>query len=55
MKNWKEWRTPWGQVVLVPGSFHGNGGCKRGYTFCYPQGDRSVAPSAKMPKAAYFL
>ncbi len=54
MKDWKEWRTPWGQVVLVPGSFtvsvDGNGD-----TLMYPQGDASAAPSAKMPKAAYFF
>ena len=54
MKDWKEYRTPWDQVVLVPGSFtisvDGNGD-----TLLYPQGDDSVAPSAKMPKAAYFF
>ena len=47
-ENWKEFRTPWGQEVLVPGSFvvsvDGNGD-----TVIYPQGDRSVPPSAKMP------
>ena len=54
MKDWKEWETPWQQVVLVPGSFtlsvdeHGD-------TLMYPQGDASVAPSAKMPKVAYFF
>jgi hypothetical protein len=54
LKDWKEYRTPWDQVVLVPGSFtvlvDGNGD-----TLLYPQGDDSVAPSAKMPKAAYFF
>jgi Uroporphyrinogen decarboxylase (URO-D) len=54
MKDWKEWRTPWNQVVLVPGSFtvsvDGNGD-----TLMHPQGDALVAPSAKMPKAAYFF
>jgi len=54
MKDWKEWRTPWDQVVLVPGSFtlsvDGNGD-----TLMHPQGDASAAPSAKMPKAAYFF
>jgi hypothetical protein len=54
MKDWKEYLTPWGQLVLVPGSFtvsvDGNGD-----TLMYPQGDASVAPSAKMPKAAYFF
>lgn len=54
MKDWKEYRTPWNQVVLVPGSFtvtvDGDGD-----TLLYPQGDDSVPPSAKMPKAAYFF
>ncbi len=53
-ENWKEFRTPWGQEVLVPGSFvvsvDGNGD-----TVIYPQGDRSVPPSAKMPKASFFF
>jgi len=54
LKDWKEWRTPWGQDVLVPGTFtvsvdnHGD-------TLIYPQGDTSVAPCAKMPKAAFFF
>ena len=54
MKDWKEWKTPWQQAVLVPGSFtvsvDGNGD-----TLMYPQGDATVAPSAKMPKVAYFF
>jgi len=54
MKDWKQWKTPWGQVVLVPGSFtvsvDGNGDY-----LMHPQGDASAAPSAKMPKAAYFF
>jgi uroporphyrinogen-III decarboxylase len=53
-ENWKEFRTPWGQVVLVPGSFTVSVDAK-GDTLLYPQGDRSVPPSAKMPKAAYFF
>lgn len=54
MKDWKEWLTPWGQVVMVPGSFtvsvdgHGD-------MLMHPQGDGSAAPSAKMPRAAFFF
>ena len=54
MMDWKEYLTPWGQEVLVPGTFtvtvddHGD-------TLIYPQGDQSVPPSAKMPRAAYFF
>ncbi len=54
MKDWKEYRTPWGQVVLVPGSFTVSVD-ENGDTLLYPQGDNSVPPSAKMPKAAYFF
>jgi hypothetical protein len=53
-EDWKEWRTPWGQLVMVPGAFHtspdGTGGI-----FVYPRGDVSVPASARMPGAAYFF
>ena len=54
MKDWKEWRTPWDQVVMVPGSFAITVD-DRGDSLIHPQGDATVAPSAKMPKAAYFF
>lgn len=54
MEQWKEYRTPWNQVVLVPGSFAVSVD-DNGDTVIYPQGDKSVAPSAKMPKAAFFF
>jgi hypothetical protein len=54
MKDWKEWKTPWQQVVLVPGSFTVSVD-DNGDTLMYPQGDPEVAPSAKMPKVAYFF
>ncbi|RPI42545.1 MAG: methyltransferase, partial [Bacteroidetes bacterium] len=47
-------RTPWGQEVLVPGSFNVRVD-DRGDTLMYPQGDMSVAPCARMPEAAYFF
>jgi len=53
-ERWKIWRTNWGQEVLVPGDFNITTD-ERGDTLMYPQGDTSVAPSAKMPKAAYFF
>jgi uroporphyrinogen-III decarboxylase len=54
LDHWKAWRTPWGQEVLVPGSFHVSVD-RRGDTLIYPQGDPGVPPCAKMPKAAYFF
>ncbi len=52
--DWKPFRTFWGQEVLVPGEFNtsidGNGDL-----LMYPEGDDSIAPSAKMPKRGYFF
>jgi hypothetical protein len=54
LEHWKPYRTPWGQEVLVPGSFHVTVDGK-GDTWIYPQGDTTVPPCAKMPAAAYFF
>jgi len=54
MEGWKEWKTPWDQVVLVPGDFMVKKD-EQGDILMYPEGDLGVAPSAKMPKAAYFF
>ncbi|MCK5066791.1 MAG: methyltransferase [Bacteroidales bacterium] len=54
MEEFKEYRTHWGQEVLVPGSFTVSVD-EKGDTVLYPQGDDSVPPSAKMPKAAFFF
>jgi len=53
-ENWKEFKTFWGQEVLVPEKFttiydH------NGDLIIYPEGDTSVKPSAKMPKTSYFF
>ncbi len=53
-KNWKEFRTFWGQDVLVPGDFNTSIDAK-GDLLMYPEGDRSAMPSAKMPKSSYFF
>jgi hypothetical protein len=53
-KNWKEFRTFWGQDVLVPGDFN----TKLDETcnlLIFPEGDWSAMPSAKMPKSSYFF
>ncbi len=51
---WKEWRTPWGQEILVPGGFEtapdGEGGL-----VIYPQGDRGANPSGRMPEGGYYF
>ncbi|MFT3850208.1 MAG: uroporphyrinogen decarboxylase family protein [Propionivibrio sp.] len=52
-ENWKEWRTPWGQVVLV--SEHFNTITSGDAELIYPQGDKTVPPSATMPGGGYFF
>lgn len=53
-KGWKEFRTPWGQIVLVPEDF--NTTCDSdGSVFIYPEGDKSVPPCAKMPREGFFF
>mgnify|MGYP000314146040 CR=1 FL=1 len=41
-ENWKPWRTPWGQDVLVSEHFEVDD--KTDGTYIYPEGDRSAAP-----------
>ena len=51
--DWKAWRTPWGQDVLVPGQFNLTEDSKGLYV--YPQGDTSVPPSGHLPRSGYFF
>ena len=51
---YKEWKTPWGQRVMVPLNFNTTID-ENGDLLMYPEGDTSVGHSAKMPKAAYFF
>jgi hypothetical protein len=53
-KNWKEFKTFWGQVVLVPEMFNSEFDAN-GDLLMFPEGDRSVKPSAKMPKSSFFF
>jgi len=52
--NWKEWRTPQGLEVLVPGDFETTVD-PEGYILIYPEGDRTAAPSGRMPREGYFF
>ena len=53
-EGWREFRTFWGQVVLVPRGFQtsldGNGDL-----LIYPEGDRTARPSGRMPRAGFFF
>lgn len=51
---YKEWKTPWGQRVMVPMNFNVTVDDK-GDTLMYPEGDASVPPAARMPKTGYFF
>ena len=53
-ENWKEWRAPWGQTVLIPGEMNTTTD-ERGDIYLYPEGDLQAPPSAKMPVAGYFF
>ncbi|MCK5758429.1 MAG: methyltransferase [Clostridiales bacterium] len=53
-ENWKPYRTLWGQELLVPGKFITTPD-EDGGELIYPEGDRSVPPSGKMPKSGYFF
>ena len=48
---WKPWTTFGGTPVLVPGLFNTEPD-EKGDIFMYPQGDTSVPPCARMPRAA---
>lgn len=51
---YKEWKTPWRQRVMVPSNFNTTKD-ENGDLLMYPEGDTSVPPCAKMPKASYFF
>jgi hypothetical protein len=51
---WKPWRMYDGLEILVPGKFNVTIDAN-GDTLLHPQGDRSVAPSARMPAGGFFF
>lgn len=51
---WREFKTFWGQTVLVSADF-GPKYDVNGDLLSFPQGDTSVEPSARMPKSGYFF
>ncbi len=52
--HFKEFKTPWGQVVLVPGDFNTDMS-DRGDVMLYARGDRNYPPVARMPASGYFF
>lgn len=53
-ENWKEWRAPWGQDLLVAENFKTTVDAN-GDLLIYPQGDLAAPASGKMPKASFFF
>jgi len=51
---WKEFETFWGQHVLVPGNFNTDLDSNQDLLI-YPEGDKTVSPSAKMPHNGFFF
>jgi len=53
-ENWKEWRSPWGQVVLVGEKF-ATAVDDNGDLLTFPQGDVTAPPSGRMPAGGYYF
>ena len=53
-ENFKEWRTPWGQDVLVAENFEA-APLEKGGIVIYPEGDRNAPPSGHLPDGGYFF
>ena len=53
-ENWKEFRTPWGQVLLISEHFHYTTDTN-GDLLTYPQGDVTAPPSGRMPPSSFFF
>jgi hypothetical protein len=53
-EGWHEWRTPWGQTVLVPEGFRTRSN-PAGDVYLFPKGDTSVPPSGHLPASGYFF
>lgn len=53
-ENWRTWRTPWGQEVLVSEYFQTTTDTN-GDVYIYPEGDLNVPPSGHMPRNGYFF
>ena len=53
-EGWKPWRLFDGTPVLVPEAFNTEAD-ENGDILMYPEGDRSVPPSARMPQGGYYF
>jgi hypothetical protein len=53
-RDWREFRTFWGQVILVPEGFQTSLD-ENGDLVIYPGGDRTARPSGRMPRSGFFF
>jgi len=53
-RDFREFRLPWGQTVLVPGGFVTSQD-EKGDLLIHPEGDPSARPSGRMPSAGFFF
>jgi hypothetical protein len=53
-RGWKEWRAPWGQVVLMPADFQTRVESD-GSVVVFPEGDTSAPPSGRLPTGGFFF
>ena len=53
-ENWTPFTAPWGQELLVPEKFETTQDTN-GDLLIYPQGDRGVPPSGRMPTGGFFF
>jgi len=53
-EDWKEFKAPWGQLLLVSEHFNTTGDTN-GDLLIYPEGDMSVPPSGRMPTGGFFF
>ena len=54
-ENWKEYKMPWGQVVMLPAKMADSFTAHDGGLYTYPEGDNSLPPSGYMPERCYFF
>ncbi|MFC1497137.1 uroporphyrinogen decarboxylase family protein [Verrucomicrobiota bacterium] len=54
LSDWKPWTTFEGTPVLVPGLFNTDPG-ENGDILQYPEGDKTVPPSGRMPKGGFYV
>ena len=54
LEGWKEWRAPWGQLLMVPRGFRTTVNTDS-TIFLYPEGDTSVPPSGRLPASGHYF